>query len=88
MRLQYWEANGVRVLDDCYNANEDSMRAALETLCELPLQGRRVAVLGDMAELGCRRIGACGHWPARGGTEDRPVVHGGEKLHRHRPGGP
>ena len=52
MRLQYWEANGVRVLDDCYNANEDSMRAALETLCELPLQGRRVAVLGDMAELG------------------------------------
>jgi UDP-N-acetylmuramoyl-tripeptide--D-alanyl-D-alanine ligase len=52
MRLQYWEAGGVRVLDDCYNANADSMRAALDTLCELPLQGRRVAVLGDMAELG------------------------------------
>jgi UDP-N-acetylmuramoyl-tripeptide--D-alanyl-D-alanine ligase len=52
MRMQFWEANGVRVLDDCYNANADSMRAALETLCELPLQGRRVAVLGDMAELG------------------------------------
>jgi UDP-N-acetylmuramoyl-tripeptide--D-alanyl-D-alanine ligase len=52
MRLQFWEANGVRVLDDCYNANADSMRAALETLCDLPLQGRRVAVLGDMAELG------------------------------------
>ena len=52
MRMQYWEANGVRVLDDCYNANEDSMIAALETLCDLPLQGRRVAVLGDMAELG------------------------------------
>lgn len=52
MRLQSWEANGVRVLDDCYNANEDSMRAALETLCDLPWQGRRVAVLGDMAELG------------------------------------
>jgi UDP-N-acetylmuramoyl-tripeptide--D-alanyl-D-alanine ligase len=52
MRMQFWEANGVRVLDDCYNANEDSMRAALETLCDLPLQGRRVAVLGDMAELG------------------------------------
>jgi UDP-N-acetylmuramyl pentapeptide synthase len=28
--------------------------AALETLCELPLQGRRVAVLGDMAELGAQ----------------------------------
>jgi UDP-N-acetylmuramoyl-tripeptide--D-alanyl-D-alanine ligase len=52
MRMQFWEAGGVRVLDDCYNANADSMRAALDTLCELPLQGRRVAVLGDMAELG------------------------------------
>jgi UDP-N-acetylmuramoyl-tripeptide--D-alanyl-D-alanine ligase len=52
MRMQFWEAGGVRVLDDCYNANEDSMRAALETLCDLPLQGRRVAVLGEMAELG------------------------------------
>ena len=52
MRMQLWEAGGVRVLDDCYNANADSMRVALDTLCELPLQGRRVAVLGDMAELG------------------------------------
>ncbi len=52
MRMNYWEANGVRVLDDCYNANADSTLAALETLCGLPLQGRRVAVLGDMAELG------------------------------------
>ena len=52
MRMQFWEAGGVRVLDDCYNANADSMRAALETLHDLPLQGRRVAVLGEMAELG------------------------------------
>jgi UDP-N-acetylmuramoyl-tripeptide--D-alanyl-D-alanine ligase len=52
MRLQFWEANGVRVLDDAYNANADSTLAALETLCDLPLQGRRVAVLGDMEELG------------------------------------
>ena len=52
MRLQFWEADGVRVLDDAYNANADSVIAALETLCDLPLQGRRVAVLGDMAELG------------------------------------
>ena len=54
MRMQFWEVNGVRVLEDCYNANADSMRAALETLCGLPLQGRRVAILGDMAELGAQ----------------------------------
>ena len=54
MRMQFWEAGGVRVIDDAYNANADSMIAALETLCALPLQGRRVAVLGDMAELGAQ----------------------------------
>ncbi len=52
MRLQLWEHNGVSVLDDAYNANADSMLRALETLRELPCKGRRVAVLGDMAELG------------------------------------
>lgn len=52
MRLQLWEFGGVRVLDDCYNANADSMIAALQTLQELPCKGRRVAVLGDMAEQG------------------------------------
>jgi UDP-N-acetylmuramoyl-tripeptide--D-alanyl-D-alanine ligase len=58
MRLQFWEANGVRVLDDAYNANADSTVAALETLCDLPLQGRRVAVLGDMEELGAHSAAA------------------------------
>jgi UDP-N-acetylmuramoyl-tripeptide--D-alanyl-D-alanine ligase len=52
--MQFWEAGGVRVLDDAYNANADSTLAALETLCALPLQGRRVAVLGDMNELGAQ----------------------------------
>jgi UDP-N-acetylmuramoyl-tripeptide--D-alanyl-D-alanine ligase len=52
MRLQFYEAGGIRVLDDAYNANADSMAAALETLRELPCKGRRVALLGDMAELG------------------------------------
>ena len=54
MRLQLWEANGVRVLDDTYNANADSMLAALQVLKDLPCKGRRVAVLGDMAELGAQ----------------------------------
>jgi UDP-N-acetylmuramoyl-tripeptide--D-alanyl-D-alanine ligase len=54
MRLQLWEHNGVSVLDDAYNANADSMLAALQTLRDLPCKGRRVAVLGDMAELGAQ----------------------------------
>jgi UDP-N-acetylmuramoyl-tripeptide--D-alanyl-D-alanine ligase len=58
MRLNFCEVNGVRVLDDSYNANADSTIAALETLCGLPLQGRRVAVLGDMAELGAHSAAA------------------------------
>jgi UDP-N-acetylmuramoyl-tripeptide--D-alanyl-D-alanine ligase len=51
-RMEVWVAGGVRVLDDSYNANVDSMAAALGTLVELPCEGRRMAVLGDMAELG------------------------------------
>ena len=58
MRLELWEAGGVRVLDDAYNANADSMVAALETLQALPCSGRRVAVLGDMAELGAQSLAA------------------------------
>jgi len=42
--------NGAVVVDDCYNANPMSMRVALDELARAP--GRRVAVLGDMLELG------------------------------------
>ena len=54
MRLQPWEQNGVTILDDAYNANADSVLAALQTLQEYPCKGRRIAVLGDMAELGAQ----------------------------------
>lgn len=54
MRLQLWNWNDVCVLDDTYNANADSMLAALQTLREMTCAGRRVAVLGDMAELGAQ----------------------------------
>jgi UDP-N-acetylmuramoyl-tripeptide--D-alanyl-D-alanine ligase len=44
-------ADGVTVVNDAYNANPESMRAALAALAGLPAT-RRVAVLGGMAELG------------------------------------
>jgi UDP-N-acetylmuramoyl-tripeptide--D-alanyl-D-alanine ligase len=45
-------AGGITIVNDCYNANPISMHAALESLAEMRADGRRVAVLGDMAELG------------------------------------
>lgn len=52
LRCQIETMGGVTVVADCYNANPASMRAALEVLRDLPIAGRRVALLGDMLELG------------------------------------
>jgi UDP-N-acetylmuramoyl-tripeptide--D-alanyl-D-alanine ligase len=52
MRLQLKTIGGITVVNDAYNANPASMRAALETLRSLRTNGRRVAVLGEMRELG------------------------------------
>ena len=45
-------ASGVTVVNDAYNANPTSMRAAIDTLGSMRPEGRRIAVLGDMRELG------------------------------------
>jgi murE/murF fusion protein len=54
LRMELKEVGGVRFINDCYNANPSSMRAALQTLREMPGEGRKVAVLGDMLELGAQ----------------------------------
>ena len=52
MRSVILEKRGVRLINDCYNANPGSVRAALDLTADIPVPGRRVAVLGDMLELG------------------------------------
>lgn len=52
-RMQVRDAAcGARIIDDSYNAAPESMAAALDLLCTLPASGRRLALLGEMGELG------------------------------------
>lgn len=54
MRQHIEEKNGITVIEDCYNANPESMSAGLDVLCHTAKKKklRPVAVLGDMLELG------------------------------------
>ncbi len=51
-RWRITEKWGATFIDDSYNANPDSMKAALDAFAATPCDGRRIAVLGDMFELG------------------------------------
>jgi UDP-N-acetylmuramoyl-tripeptide--D-alanyl-D-alanine ligase len=53
-RMEVFTVGGVTILNDTYNANPDSMIAALETLQAMRTDGKRIAVLADMLELGAR----------------------------------
>ena len=64
MRSQISSSHGVQVINDCYNANPASMKAAIQLLAELGRGKRSIAALGDMLELGAetkrmhREVGA------------------------------
>lgn len=51
-RLEVSEDRGLTIIDDAYNASPDSMKAALQVLDSMKAEGRKVAVLADMLELG------------------------------------
>jgi UDP-N-acetylmuramoyl-tripeptide--D-alanyl-D-alanine ligase len=51
-RMQVIEVGGITIVNDTYNANPASVRYALDTLGSMNVSGRKIAVLGDMLELG------------------------------------
>ena len=72
-------ANGVRIVDDSYNASPAAMQAMLAALAKTPTRGRRLAVLGEMLELGdsARELHAeCGRAAARAHVDELIVVGG------------
>jgi UDP-N-acetylmuramoyl-tripeptide--D-alanyl-D-alanine ligase len=55
-RLQVRTLGAISIINDAYNANPDSVIAALKTVANLPVRGRRVAALGVMGELGAESL--------------------------------
>ncbi len=51
-RMILEEIGKIKIINDCYNANPDSMAAALKTLDKFKAKGKKYAILGDMRELG------------------------------------
>ncbi len=77
MRQHIVEKGGVTFIEDCYNASPDSMRAALSVLKALP-NTRKIALLGDMLELGDASEDGhrhTGEWAADAGV-DQLIAYG------------
>ncbi|MBQ8311042.1 MAG: UDP-N-acetylmuramoyl-tripeptide--D-alanyl-D-alanine ligase [Clostridia bacterium] len=86
MRQNVYGYHGMTVIEDCYNASPESMRAAIDVLvgCAQRAGGRSIAVLGDMLELGDASDGlhrAVGAYIVESGVDCLLVLgHGGEQI--------
>lgn len=56
MRMEMVRVDGIRIINDAYNANPMSMKAALRTLSHMGKRARTIALLGDMLELGEKAV--------------------------------
>lgn len=54
MRMQMFSFDNVKIINDCYNSNPESLRCALDFLSRYSSRGRKIIVCGDMLELGHR----------------------------------
>ena len=52
IRQKTSEVNGIKIIADCYNSSPDSAKSAIHTLSQIDTKGKKIAVLGDMLELG------------------------------------
>jgi UDP-N-acetylmuramoyl-tripeptide--D-alanyl-D-alanine ligase len=52
LRMQVIDAGGIKMIVDCYNSNPESSKCALDYMKEFECQGKKIAVFGDMLELG------------------------------------
>jgi UDP-N-acetylmuramoyl-tripeptide--D-alanyl-D-alanine ligase len=75
--------NGVRLVDDSYNASPDAVHAMLAALAATPGAHRRIAVIGEMLELGAASRAlheACGRAAVRAGVDELVAIGGDDAM--------
>jgi UDP-N-acetylmuramoyl-tripeptide--D-alanyl-D-alanine ligase len=79
-RLSRLERKGAVILDDTYNANPESMTAALETIAAIPVSGTKIAVLGKMGELGSHAGSGYNQVGSKAATSVQTLICVGEEA--------